>query len=482
MSSAKTLQIGHLIGGEMTAPGALHDLVDPGRLDDVVAQIAVGTADDVDRAVQQAHAAFAVWRRVPPEERAQKLLAAADILSASAEELAPLLVREHGGVMWEAQTDFALGTGVLQHTASLIENFSRPIEFDDEKSFIVIERVPRGVAAAIVPWNMPIVLAMMKLAPALATGNTMVLKPSPFAPAALTIALQRMSEVFPPGVINVVHGDAEVGEALSTHPLVRKIGFTGGTETARHVLRAAAGTIKNITLELGGNDPAIVLDDVDIESTLDRKLNGMVTRTGQICFAVKRIYVPRDLYDDFVEALVNRFSNLNIGHGLDPRSDLGPMNNKKQYQSVGDLIERTKDSSAKVLELGQKLDPDNWDNGFYLLPHVVRDVGHEAPISRTEQFGPIIPVIAYDDEEQAVRWANDSEYGLASSVWTNDYERGLAIARQIEAGSTFINTHSFESLDLRMPFGGVKESGIGREFGEAGMREYVEEHGIRLLK
>jgi acyl-CoA reductase-like NAD-dependent aldehyde dehydrogenase len=482
MTLTDTPRIGHLIGGEMTAPEGVRDVVDPGRLDDIVAQVAVGTADDVDRAVKQAHAAFAVWRRVSPAERAQKLLAAADILSGSADELAPLLVREHGGVMWEAQTDFALGTGVLQHTASLIEDFSKPVGYDDDQSSIIVERVPRGVAAAIVPWNMPVVLAMMKLAPALATGNTMVLKPSPFASAALTIALHRMSEVFPPGVINVVHGEAEVGEALTTHRLVRKIGFTGGTETARHVMTAAAGTIKNITLELGGNDPAIVLDDIDIKSALDRMLKGIVIRTGQICFAVKRIYAPRSMYDDFVDALADRLANTTVGHGLDPRSDFGPLNNKKQYESVSDMIEQTKNSSAKVLELGKKLDPESWANGYYLLPHLVRDVGHEAAVSRCEQFGPIVPVIAYDDEDQVVRWANDSEYGLGSSVWTSDYDRGLAVARQIEAGSTFINTHAFESLDLRMPFGGVKESGIGREFGEAGMREYVEEHAIRVLK
>ncbi len=482
MTLTSTPRIGHVIGGEMVAPEGVRDVPDPGRLDDVAAQVAVGTAADVDRAVQQAHAAFQVWRRASAEERTQKLLAAADILSGSAEELAPLLVREHGGVLWEAQTDFALGTGVLQHTASLVQEFSRPVEFDDEQSFISIERMPRGVAAAIVPWNMPIVLAMMKLAPALATGNTTVLKPSPFASAALTLALQRMSEAFPPGVINVVHGDAEVGQALTTHPLVRKIGFTGGTETARHVMAAAAGTIKNITLELGGNDPAIVLDDVDFDNALDRMLKGIVTRTGQICFAVKRIYVPRTIYDAFANALCDRLANTLVGHGLDPRTGFGPLNNKKQYNAVSDMIERTKNSSAKVIQLGRQLDPDGWTNGYYLLPHVVRDVEHEAPVSSCEQFGPIVPLIAYDDEDQAVRWANDSEYGLGSSVWTSDPERGLAIARQVEAGSTFINTHAFESLDLRMPFGGVKESGIGREFGEAGMREYVEEHAIRHLK
>jgi len=482
MTLTSTPRIGHVIGGEMVTPERVREVPDPGRLDDIAAHVAVGTADDVDRAVRQAQAAFQVWRRTSPEERAHKLLAVADILSGSAEELAPLLVREHGGVLWEAQTDFALGTGVLQHTASLVEDFSRPVQFDDEQSFISIERMPRGVAAAIVPWNMPIVLAMMKLAPALATGNTLVLKPSPFASAALTLALQRMSEALPPGVINVVHGDAEVGQALTTHPLVRKIGFTGGTETARHVMTAAAGTIKNITLELGGNDPAIVLDDVEVDVALDRMLNGIIARTGQICFAVKRIYVPRSIYESFADALCDRLANTAVGHGLDPQAGFGPLNNQTQHKKVSDMIERTRNSSATVVQLGRQLDPDGWKNGYYLLPHVVRDVEHEAPISSCEQFGPIVPLIAYDDENQAVQWANDSEYGLGSSVWTADADRGLAVARQIEAGSTFINSHAFDSLDLRMPFGGIKESGIGREFGEAGMREYVEEHAIRVLK
>ena len=220
-----------------------------------------------------------------------------------------------------------------------------------------MERVPRGVAAAIVPWNMPIVLAMMKLAPALATGNTMVLKPSPFAPAALTLLCSECPRSFLLGVINVVHGDAEVGEALSTHPLVRKIGFTGGTETARQVMRAAAGTIKNITLELGGNDPAIVLDDVDIESSLDRMLKGIITRTGQICFAVKRIYVPRSMYDDFADALCDRFSNYGWTR---PRPAIGSRA-LEQQEAVRERQRhyRTERRTrpAKVLELGRKLDP-----------------------------------------------------------------------------------------------------------------------------
>jgi acyl-CoA reductase-like NAD-dependent aldehyde dehydrogenase len=479
-TTSDVLSIGHLIGHRTTDVDTHEEVRDPGRLDDVVARFAVGTPDDVDRAVRAAHQAFQSWRNVPAAERAQLLIEAADILMGSTDELAPLLVREHGGVLWEARTDFALGTGVLQHTASLVDGFFTPVEFDDEQSFISVERVPRGVAAAIVPWNMPVVLTMMKLAPALATGNTMVLKPSPFAPAALTLALHRIAQILPEGVLNVVHGNADVGEALVSHPLVRKIGFTGGTETARHVMTAASGTIKNLTLELGGNDPAVVLDDADIDATLDRMLKGVFTRTGQICFAVKRIYVPRSRYDAFADAFCARVDEYAVGHGLDEDAGFGPLNNKAQFDKVTGIIEATRNSGAKVIELGRRL--PSAENGYYVQPHVVRDAEHNAPITSCEQFGPVVPLIAYDDEDQVVRWANDSEYGLGSSVWTADHRRGLALARRIEAGSTFVNTHSFESLDLRMPFGGVKQSGIGREFGEAGMKEYVEEHSIRLLK
>jgi acyl-CoA reductase-like NAD-dependent aldehyde dehydrogenase len=481
MTTSTVSEVGHLIDGRMSSAD-LRDVHDPGRLDDVVARVAVGTVDDVDRAVRAAHAAFPGWRDTPSAERVRLLFAAAEAIGGSAEELAPLLVREHGGVLWEAQTDFALGTGVLQHTASLTEDFLAPREHDDEQSFISIERVPRGVAVAIVPWNMPVVLAVMKLAPALATGNTLVLKPSPFAPIALTQVLQRVAALLPVGVLNVVHGEGDVGAALCSHPLVRKVGFTGGTATARRVIESTAPSIKNVTLELGGNDPAIVLDDADLDATLDRMLQGVYTRSGQICFAVKRIYVPRNTYARFADAFCERVDQYAVGHGLDPEAGFGPLNNEAQYKKVLDLLDRTRASSATLVELGRKLDPSSWDNGYYVLPHVVRDVEHTEPVSCEEQFGPVVPLIAYDDEEQVVAWANDSYYGLGSSVWTGDPDRGLAMARRIEAGSTFINTHAFESLDPRMPFGGIKQSGIGREFGEAGLSEYVEDHAIRRLK
>lgn len=481
-STNQMLSVGNVIGGRMVSSETYRDVIDPGNRSEVVARVVVGTPADVNAAVTAAHQAFGTWRHVPVAERAALLFKAAEIVGASAEELAPLLVREHGGVLWEAQTDFALGSGVLQHTASLAEDFFAPTNIDDDQSTIRIEKVARGVAAAIVPWNMPVVLTMMKLAPALATGNTMVLKPSPFASVALTILLQRISEILPEGVLNVVHGDGDVGAALTSHPLVRKIGFTGGLATASAVMASASQSVKNITLELGGNDPAIILQDADIEKTLDRLLGGIYTRSGQICFAVKRVYVPAAMHDAFAEALIARVDKYIVGHGLEEGVTFGPLATEAQFQKVSALIESTKQSGSDVVELGSKAPGTDWENGWYILPHVVRNAAHEDAVTSCEQFGPIIPLIPYTDLEEAIDWANDSEFGLGSSVWSSDIDKAFEVASRIDSGSTFINSHAFDSLDLRMPFGGIKQSGIGREFGSAGLSEYVEEHAIRLLK
>lgn len=481
MSNQDIKQIDHLIDGEFVPGPSRTPRHDPGRLSEVVEEIADGTPEIADRAVRAAAVAFETWSSTSVQVRSETVKKAAGLLLESI-DLAELLAREHGGTLGEARTDFHLGAGVLEHTASLGPEFFKPRRSDDDQCTIEIERTPIGVIAAIVPWNMPIVLTMMKLAPALVAGNTVVLKPSPFASGALTLALAKLAELFPKGVINVVHGDGEVGAALTGHDLVRKIAFTGGTETAKHVMGAAAESIKNITLELGGNDPAVILPDARIDQILDRLLSGVYTRTGQICFAVKRIYVPRSMAEELFDAICSRLRDYQVGHGLREGVDFGPMNNKAQFDKVTDLIEKTRASGAEVVELGQKMDESEWGDGYYLLPHVVRNAAHDSLVASCEQFGPIIPLISYDDVDQAIAWANDSEYGLGSSVWTSDPERGFEVARRIESGSTFINSHAFDSLDLRMPFGGIKHSGLGREFGEAGLRSYVEEHAIRLLK
>jgi acyl-CoA reductase-like NAD-dependent aldehyde dehydrogenase len=459
-----------------------YEIKDPGRLTDVVAHVAKGTVAIANDAVQAAHQAFLSWRKLEVSERINMVMAAASALEQEIPALSPLLVREHGGLMSEAQIDLGYGVGVTQFTAGIAKSYLIPEVIEDENSRIEIQKVPRGVVVAIVPWNFPIVLTMMKLAPALVTGNTIVVKPSPLAPIGIMLALKKMADILPPGVINVVSGDSDVGEALTSHPLVRKISFTGGNQTAKHVMHSASSTIKNITLELGGNDPAIILDDANLDEIMPALVRGIFTRSGQICFAVKRVYVPQSLYEKFYETMCQVVNEIKVGHGLDEQATMGPVNNKTQYQFVKNLIEQAKHGNAKVLELGKKLTPEEWDNGYYILPTIIRDVEHTSNVACCEQFGPVIPLISYQSVEQAIQMANDSEFGLCSSVWSSDRNRALNVARQIEAGSTFINSHNIESLDLRMPFGGIKQSGIGREFSDVSLADYVENHSIKYAK
>ena len=459
------------------------EIRDPGKLTDVVGRVAIGSAEDVNKAVQAAHKAFLDWRRTDVKERIEKLFAALKVVQESMGDLVPLLVREHGGVIWEAQTDFGFGMGLLQYYAGVGEGFLKSEFIEDDASWSCIEKKAKGVVAGIIPWNMPICLTMSKVCPALITGNTLVIKPSPDAPLALSILLKRIAAVLPAGVINVVHGGADVGEALTRHPLVKKVGFTGGTVTGATVNINAAPFFKTTTLELGGNDAAIILDDVNPADIMPGLLKGVFTRSGQICFAVKRIYVQDKIMDKFYNTMCEFVNEYKVGHGLDERASFGPVNNQNQFDKVKAFIQNTKSSGATVRELGSKLDPAGWDNGYYILPHIVKNALNSSQIVSCEQFGPVIPIVSFKTVEQAIGYANDSEYGLCSSVWSGDIERALPIAHQIEAGQTFINTHSFDSFALGLPFGGVKSSGIGREFaGESTLSAYIDYHVVRYLK
>jgi acyl-CoA reductase-like NAD-dependent aldehyde dehydrogenase len=323
---------------------------------------------------------------------------------------------------------------------------------------------------------------MCKLAPAILAGNTVVVKPSRDAPITLTLALKEMAKVLPHGVINVVNGRSDVTITLTEHPLVRKISFTGGTETGKSIMASSASTIKKISLELGGNDPAIILDDADLSKIMPRLCRGIFTRAGQICFAVKRVYVPEHMLDRVFDAMCEIVNDYQVGHGLDKRTTFGPLINQKQFDYVQGLANKAKRSGATVQQLGKKVDPKVWENGYYMLPSVVRDIDPNHELVSSEQFGPIIPLIAYKSIDEAIEMANSTEFGLCSSVWSEDHERALIVARKIEAGGTFINSHNVDSLSLAMPFGGVKQSGLGRERTEIGFSDYVEYHAIRMLK
>ncbi|WP_102348873.1 aldehyde dehydrogenase family protein [Bacillus sp. Marseille-P3661] len=459
------------------------EVKDPGRLDVVVGEVAQGTVDHVNQAVQAAQKAFRSWKKSTVEKRIALLNQAADMLEKESNSLAKIVSSENGMLLNTTKGEMVIAAAALRNIAGFAEPFFQPKQIEDGNSWVSVERKPLGVIAAIVPWNAPMVLTMQKLAPALVCGNTIVFKPSPFAPMGVSVALQKIATLFPPGVINVIHGDGRVGAALTTHPLVRKISFTGGGPTAKHVMKAAADSLKAVQFELGGNDPAILLDDVDVDEVVPQLVSGVFRRSGQYCFAVKRIYIPKNLYNEVYEKMVILTSQFKIGHQLNEETTFGPLNNKQQYEFIKGMIERLKESGVTVTELGEKVEPENWNNGYYLHPIIVRDLPADHELVTSEQFGPIIPLVPYETEEDVIEMANNTEYGLGSSVWSKDFERALKISRELEVGLTFINGVGQSPLGSKhMPFGGVKQSGIGRENSEAVLEEYTSYHAINYHK
>lgn len=458
------------------------EVVDPGRLTDIVGKIAQGNAAHVDKAVKSAHAAFLSWRDLTPTQRIEVVLQAAEQIGKNAEQYGRLLTRETGMLLEACTRDVMMSVMAARGTAKLAEGFFEPQYAEDEYTKISIEKVPLGVVAAITPWNVPMGITMGKIAPIILAGNTVVLKPSPNASLAVTFAFKEMAKKLPAGVINIVHGEIEVGEALTSHPLVRKITLTGGERTAVNIMKSAADTLKRVHFELGGNDPAILLNDVNLEDSLAKLTELTFRRSGQVCVATKRIYIHESQYEEACAIFMKHVDQYKVGHGLNPQSTFGPVNNKQQYDYVNGLIERAQ-QYARVTSLGTKLEPENWTNGYYIQPTVVTHVDNAAEIVQCEQFGPVVPLISYKTEDEVLRMVNDTEYGLGSSIWTSDYERGMRIAKKIEAGCTGINGSIDSPLGMGVvPFGGVKKSGIGWERGMAGLQEFVNYHSITYHK
>jgi len=466
---------GHPVGG-----GGWIERVNPADTTELV-----GRVEQVDRAgavaaVTAAHTAFLSWRATPLEQRCAQLLAAADSVAASAEEFGPLLARELGKVVGDCRGEMGFAAACLRWCVEHAEEALADQIVDDDLGRLVVSRIPYGVVTAIVPWNAPLILSILKVAPALVTGNTIIVKPSPIAPLAVTAALSRVAEHLPPGVLSVVHGGPDVGETLVAHELVRKVAFTGGGVTAVAVGRAAAATITPMVLELGGNDPALVLDDVAFtDSMMERLIFGTFLTSGQVCMAAKRIYVPRARIDEFVGRYVEVAAELLVlGDPLDPTVTVGPMASPQQRQIVEDLVADAVSRGGVVHQLGTVAAGTDMARGWFLQPTLVSGVEHDAPIVQLEQFGPTVPVVGYESVADALVMANDSDLGLASSVWSDDEHRAFEVARSIEAGMTFINCHNRAGMSLRAPFGGVKQSGFGREFGMAGLSEYLQSHSL----
>lgn len=470
-----------LIDGSPVGAAHYTEVRDPGRIADTVGLLAQASDSQVNQAVAAAHRALADWGRVPVSQRCALLERAATVLSELAPAVTELMARESGMLVQVNRLEIEAAAHVVRTNASLAPKFLQDARYEDNESRVSVEKRPVGVVAAIVPWNAPVILTMRKLAPALACGNTIVIKTAPTAALGLTTLLQGIAQLFPAGVVNVVHGGAEVGKTLCTHPLVRKISFTGGGMAAQAIMRDAASTVKGVQFELGGNDPAIVLDDANLEQAVPRIVAGAFRRAGQFCFAIKRVYVPESLHGRFVEMFCAEVDQFVVGHPLDAGTTMGPINNASQFQTVANMVARTVAAGAQVLRLGSRLRPEHWTEGYYLQPAVVPDADPHSEIVTREQFGPVLPIVAYKDVGEAIRLANDSELGLGSSVWSASPDRAFDVARSLEAGMTFINQSSASRLGQRtIPFGGVKQSGIGRENTEIGLAEYVEFHGINI--
>ncbi len=416
--------------------------------------------DELDGVVERAHAAWPGWR-ADPAARTAALLAAADAVEAAGAELAPLLTREQGKPLAESHAEVARTAARLRYFASLTPK-TRPIT-DGRPVRSEIRWRPVGPVAAIVPWNFPLQLASAKLAPALAAGNPVILKPSPYTPLATRLLATVLAGVLPKDVLTVVTGREPLGARLASHPGIRHVTFTGSVSTGRTVARGAAASLARVTLELGGNDAALLLDDVDVERIAERLFWAAFRNCGQVCMAVKRVYAPARLHSQVVEALAHLARTTVVGPGLDPGTQLGPLNNGPQLARVERYTAQALAAGARAAAGGRR--PDG--PGHFFAPTVLTDVPAGQPLVTGEQFGPVLPVMAYERLEEALAAVNGTGFGLGGSVWGADLDRAAAVADRLECGTAWINHHA--ELSLAQPFAGTKDSGVGVAGGPWGL-------------
>lgn len=451
-----------------------YEVRDPGKVTEVVGTHPVTDPDAVEGLVDKASQAQPAWAALEPTARWEAMRRAAENIDAPA--LAPLLVREQGKPLAEATAEmYSLGV--------VLDRYKKHAEWLQEENnrqgqSRAIRHRPFGVCAAITPWNWPYRIACALTVPALLAGNTLILHLSPSAPLAATHAFSTLAEMLPAGVLTVVtNPDPVVASQLVAHPRIRKIAFTGSTGVGRTIMANAAPHLKSLTLELGGNDPAVILDDVEpTEEFADQIIKATFATSGQVCMAIKRLYVPQHRLEAFVEVLAARLEQEVTGHGLDPATTMGPLHTQAQLNRVQELIDDATAAGAVSSSHGTwSVDPSE---GWYMRPTLVHAVDPQAELVVEEQFGPVLPIIAYTSEEEAIALANGTEYGLCSSVWSADTERALAVAEKIEAGTTWINKHGMTAQDPDAPFGGVKASGSGRISGSWGLKAFLEPHAI----
>ena len=457
-----------LIDGRLVDGAGVMDVINPAT-EKVLASCPCASEAQLDEAVAAARLAFPAWAQTPMEERRRAILRLADAIHADADPLARLLTQEQGKPLTEAAAEIAYSEAFIRQMAThdlpiriLEENDSRRVE---------LRRRPLGVVGAIIPWNFPVLIVAFKLPFALLAGNTLVIKPAPTTPLSTLRLGELIAGIFPAGVVNIVTDQNDLGSRLTSHPDVAKISFTGSTETGRKVMAGAAASIKRLTLELGGNDAAIVLPDVDPATVAPGIFGGAFLNAGQVCIAIKRVYAHSDIYDALCTELGRLAEETVVDDGLKQGAQLGPLQNKAQYEKV--LAFLAEAGEAGTIVAGGVV-PER--PGYFVRPTIVRDIEDGTRLVDEEQFGPILPIIRFDDPEDALARANASTMGLGGSIWTKDRDVALALASRMEAGTVWINKH----LDFgpTIPFGGAKQSGIGVEFAEEGFHEFTQIHVI----
>lgn len=476
------LKFGHYIDNNDAPSIDYMDVRDPSATSRIVGRIADGSSEDASKAVAAAERAFPAWRDTPVQVRGALVEQISDFLLEALDELADVLVSEQGMLREISLAEIRLSASEIRTTVKVGLPLLTPKVEDGRNNHTVICAKPYGVVAGIVPWNAPIILTMTFLAPALLAGNAVIVKPSEIAPLGINLMLRRIAAVFPAGVINIVNGGARVSRALVEAEAVRKVSFTGGAPTAKQVMTACAQSLKDVQFELGGNDAAIVLEDVDLDSAVPALVQAVFRRSGQFCFAVKRIYVAEPVYRRFVEAFCAQVDEIRVGHPNTPGTTMGPVISSAKVDHIRTLVADAERHGAVVRELGQYLDVDP-ASGYYLRPYVVTDADDQLKIVAEEQFGPAVPILSFCDDDEAVRRANATEYGLCGSVWSTDIERATRIANRLECGRVYINAHrGSEYGHPLMPFGGVKQSGIGWSNGAYGVAAFTQYHSVDRAK
>lgn len=442
--------------------------------EEVIAKVPDASRAQLEEAVAAAKRAFPAWSARPLAERQAFVAAIGDAIEAHAEDFKRLLTLEQGkarqGAEWE------IGGSVIWCREVAKQELPVHVAEKTESRSVETRRVPLGVVGGITPWNFPVLLAIWKIAPALVAGNTMVLKPSPWT-ALCTLKLgEVLRDVLPAGVLNIVSGGNDLGAWLTQHPDIRKISFTGSTETGRKIMESASGNLKRITLELGGNDPAIVLPDVDVEKTAKELFWAAFQNSAQFCVAAKRLYIHEDIYDDLAKALVDYARTVKVGDGSQQGTDLGPIQNKMQFEKLKDLLTDAKASGCRFLLGGEVEDKP----GYFVPVTIIDNPPEDSRVVAEEAFGPVLPLLKFSDIEDVIARANNTEYGLAASVWGKDLATAKSIAERIDAGTVWINEiHSFSP---HVAFGGHKQSGIGIENALEGLSEYTNSQTIVASK